>query len=106
MFGGIRTADPWKRIQALCQLSHPNKLGLHFQIVFTPTEKKEDEVLTKFIAQLEADDVIVRTVATGSMDCVLKSQLIRLFAFQLVDHSEDLVNLFVVLSSGSTIWVL
>ena len=60
--------------------------------MYTPTEKKEDKVLSKFVADLEADDVIVRTVASGSMDCVLKSQLIRLFAFQLVDHDEDMVS--------------
>jgi hypothetical protein len=44
------------------------------------------------VSNLEAKNVTVKTVATGSMDCVLKSQMIRLFAFKLVDNDDDLVS--------------
>ena len=61
--------------------------------MYTPTEKKADsKALKKYVNELEADGVIVRTVPSGSMDCVLKSQLVRLFAHTLADDDEDLVS--------------
>ena len=49
--------------------------------------------MKKFVSEVEAEGVIVRTVSSGSMDCVLKSQLVRLFAHTIVDDDDDLVSL-------------
>ena len=46
-----------------------------------------------FIKDLELDGVLVRTVPSGSMDCVLKSQLVRIFANDLVEDDNDLVSI-------------
>ena len=52
---------------------------------------KQDPELIAFVQSLRADGVLVRTVPSGSMDCILKSQLVRLFATDLVLDSQDLV---------------
>jgi hypothetical protein len=62
------------------------------QIVHSFEPGKEDGSLKDFVRQLEEDGVIVRTVVSGSMDCVLKSQLVRLFASDLVQNQDDLVH--------------
>ena len=52
---------------------------------------KQDQELISFVQSLRAEDVLVRTVPSGSMDCVLKAQLVRLLAADLVLDSQDLV---------------
>ena len=52
---------------------------------------KQDQELISFVQSLRAEDVLVRTVPSESMDCVLKAQLVRLLAADLVLDSQDLV---------------
>ncbi len=58
------------------------------QIVYVGRMSPE---LKSFVQSLIADDVLVRTVPAGSMDCILKSQLVRLFATDMVLDEQDLV---------------
>ncbi len=61
------------------------------QIVYSSKSEVEDPTLQTFIKDLELDGVLVRTVPSGWMDCILKSQLVRLFANDLVEDDDDLV---------------
>ena len=57
------------------------KFFFEFQIVHNQTEPSEK--LLKYKAELEGYGALVKMVPAGDMNCVLKSQIIRVLAFLL-----------------------